>query len=236
MRARRVRPRRVPPPLHHRRVRTGRHSQGHVPANIIFDARKWANWEPDRYPQSANKRRRPAWTTCSPETNLRSGRSGKTGRCAAPLRLVRGGSDSGATAGRAHACASIGYALSQASAGSRVLVGRGSYRESANQAGGANVITPALSGLILASDPAIGASAANTMVDATGELHGIVDRERASGAPRTSASSVRPEPPKPVRARSCDIMRVQQRSCDLGRLSQAVALVHYDGSRWTRSI
>jgi nitrous oxidase accessory protein NosD len=78
------------------------------------------------------------------------------------LHVSATGSDTGHC--RAHACASIGYALTQASAGDRVLVGPGTYR-------GANLIGSRLSGLTLAGDRAV--------IDATGELNGIVDQ--ASG-------------------------------------------------------
>jgi parallel beta-helix repeat protein len=86
------------------------------------------------------------------------------------------GSDSGNCQRLAHACATIGYALSQASDGSRVLVGPGTYPESANPGGGANVITPGLSGLTLESNRAQGGSAGNTVIDATGQANGILDQ------------------------------------------------------------
>ena len=92
------------------------------------------------------------------------------------LYVAASGTDSGNCRTQARACATIGYALSQASAGSRVLVGPGTYLESANPGGGANVITSGLSGLTLAADWSQGASAANTVIDATGELNGIVDQ------------------------------------------------------------
>lgn len=50
----------------------------------------------------------------------------------------------------------VGYALSQASRGASVLVGPGTYPESANPGGGANVITPGLSGVTLTSNRAWG--------------------------------------------------------------------------------
>jgi hypothetical protein len=86
------------------------------------------------------------------------------------------GSDSGNCQKPTRACASIGYGLSQASPGSRVLVGPGKYLESANPGGGANVITPGLSGVTLTSNRAWGASAANTVIDAAGEPNGILDQ------------------------------------------------------------
>ena len=92
------------------------------------------------------------------------------------LYVAASGTDSGNCRAHARACATIGYALSQASAGSRVLVGPGTYLESANPGGGANVITSGLSGLTLAADRSQGASAADTVIDATGELNGIVDQ------------------------------------------------------------
>jgi parallel beta-helix repeat protein len=94
----------------------------------------------------------------------------------ATLYVSVGGTDSGNCQAPARACASIGYALSQASAGSRVLVGPGTYPESANPAGGASVINSGLSDLKLAANRAQGASAANTVIDATGEPTGIVDQ------------------------------------------------------------
>src|SRR3954471_3484698 len=81
-----------------------------------------------------------------------------------PLYVSANGSDAGNC--RAHACASIGYALGQASPGARVLVGSGTYRESA---GGANLIPARLAGLTLA------ARGAEAVIDATGEPNGIVD-------------------------------------------------------------
>ncbi len=86
------------------------------------------------------------------------------------------GTDSGNCQAQAQACATIGYALSQASAGSRVLVGPGTYRESANPGGAATVIPPGLSGLTLAAGWSQGSSPANTVINATGELNGIVDQ------------------------------------------------------------
>jgi hypothetical protein len=86
------------------------------------------------------------------------------------------GSDSGNCQTPARACASIGYALSQASPGSRVLVGPGTYVESANPGGGANFIAPGLSGVTLTSNRAWGASAANTVIDAAGQSNGILDQ------------------------------------------------------------
>ena len=55
-----------------------------------------------------------------------------------------------------------------------MLVGPGTYLESANPGSGGNVITSGLSGLTVASNRALGASAANTVIDATGELNGIL--------------------------------------------------------------
>jgi hypothetical protein len=97
-----------------------------------------------------------------------------------PLYVSATGSDSGNCQKAARACASIGYALSQASPGSRVLVGPGTYPESANPGGGANVITPGLSGVTLTSNRAWGASAANTVIDASGQDNGILDQANKS--------------------------------------------------------
>ena len=90
------------------------------------------------------------------------------------------GRDSGNCRTPARTCASIGYALSRASAGSDVLVGPGTYLESANPQGGTNVITSGLTRLTLSSNRAMGASAANTVIDATGEPNGILDQADGS--------------------------------------------------------
>ncbi len=84
------------------------------------------------------------------------------------LYVSAGGTDSGNCRAPAHACATIGYTLSQASAGSRVTVGPGTYPESANPGGGANLIGAGLSGLTLSGHRAV--------IDATGELNGILDQ------------------------------------------------------------
>jgi parallel beta-helix repeat protein len=84
------------------------------------------------------------------------------------LYVSAGGTDAGNCRTPHHACASIGYALGQATAGSRVLVGPGTYPESANPGGGANVIGPDLSGLTLVGHRAV--------IDATAALQGIVDQ------------------------------------------------------------
>ena len=96
------------------------------------------------------------------------------------LYVSKTGSDSGNCQKLGRACASIGYALSQASPDSRVLVGPGTYLESANPGGGANVITPRLSGVTLTSNRAWGASAANTVIDAAGEPNGVLDQANKS--------------------------------------------------------
>ena len=96
------------------------------------------------------------------------------------LYVSKTGSDSGNCQKLGRACASIGYALSQASPDSRVLVGPGTYLEPANPGGGANVITPRLSGVTLTSNRAWGASAANTVIDAAGEPNGVLDQANKS--------------------------------------------------------
>jgi hypothetical protein len=78
------------------------------------------------------------------------------------------GTDSGHCRTPARACATIGYALSQASPGARVFVGPGTYAESSNPGSQANLIGPGLSGLTLAGHHAV--------IDATGQLNGIVDQ------------------------------------------------------------
>jgi hypothetical protein len=83
------------------------------------------------------------------------------------------GTDSGHCQRPNRACATIGYALSQASRGSTVLVGPGTYAESANPGGTGNVITPDLTGVTLTANRARGG---NTVIDATGEANGILDQ------------------------------------------------------------
>ena len=91
------------------------------------------------------------------------------------LYVSASGTDSGNCRGPSHACATIGYALSQASAGSTVLVGPGTYAEAANPGGGANVIPPNLAGLTLAATRGWGARG-TTVIDATGKPNGILDQ------------------------------------------------------------
>jgi parallel beta-helix repeat protein len=93
---------------------------------------------------------------------------------ASTLYVSATGTDSGNCQTAAGTCATIGYALSQASPGSQVLVGPGTYAESANPGGVPNAIISGLSGLTLASNPAMGASAANTVIDASGEPTGVL--------------------------------------------------------------
>ena len=95
-------------------------------------------------------------------------------RSSQTLYVATTGTDSGACGTLTSACATIGYALSQASARDRVLVEPGTYQESDNPNGGLNLIGPQLKGLTLAADRANGATAANTVIDATGESQGIV--------------------------------------------------------------
>jgi len=92
------------------------------------------------------------------------------------LYVSAGGTDSGNCRTPSHACATIGYALSRASAGSTVLVGPGTYVESANPGGGANVIPPNLTGLTLAATRGWGAPRGDTVIDATGKPNGILDQ------------------------------------------------------------
>jgi nitrous oxidase accessory protein NosD len=98
---------------------------------------------------------------------------------AATLFVSSAGNDSGNCQAPGHPCASIGYALSQASAHALVLVGPGTYPESASP-GATNRIGARLHGVTLASNPSMGASAANTIIDATGAPNGVL--VRANGA------------------------------------------------------
>jgi len=89
----------------------------------------------------------------------------------ATLTVSTTGTDSGTC--QTAACATLGYALSQATPGGTIVVKPGTYKESANQTGTANVVPPALTGLTIESDAASGGNAANTIIDATGTANGI---------------------------------------------------------------
>ena len=98
----------------------------------------------------------------------------------ATLHVSANGADSGNCRTLDTACATIGYALNQASAGDRVLLEPGTYLESNNPGGGPNVIAPTLTGVKLAADWAHGATAANTVIDAAGENQGILIQANAA--------------------------------------------------------
>ncbi len=85
-------------------------------------------------------------------------------------------STSGADTGNCQvsACATLGYALSQAAADDTILVEPGTYAESHNPSGTTNTVPASLIGLTIKSDSGKGGSAANTIIDATGEANGIV--------------------------------------------------------------
>lgn len=80
------------------------------------------------------------------------------------LVVATTGTDSGNC--QSSACKTLGYALTQASAGKRIVIEPGTYAESGN----ANVVPPALTGLTITS----AGSAAGTVIDATGNANGIL--------------------------------------------------------------
>ena len=92
------------------------------------------------------------------------------GQPAAILYVATTGHDSGSCTSLASACASLGYALTQAAPNDEILLEPGTYTESAN----ANVVPPSLTGLTISSDPAHGGSATNTVIDATGDSNGLL--------------------------------------------------------------
>jgi len=92
----------------------------------------------------------------------------------ATLHVAATGADSGNCRTLDTACATIGYALSRASAGDRVVLEPGTYLERDNPGGGPNVIAPRLTGVTLAADSAHGATAANTVIDAGGVNQGVL--------------------------------------------------------------
>jgi hypothetical protein len=80
------------------------------------------------------------------------------------LVVAATGSDSGNC--RFAACATLGYALTQASAHETIVIEPGTYTET----GGANVVPPSLTGLTITS----AASPARTVIDATGNANGLL--------------------------------------------------------------
>jgi parallel beta-helix repeat protein len=68
-------------------------------------------------------------------------------------------------------CHTLGYALSQALGGDTIVIDAGTYLESHNPAGTHNTVGAALSPLTIKS---ASGNASNTIIDATGELNGIV--------------------------------------------------------------
>ena len=70
------------------------------------------------------------------------------------------------------ACATLGYALSQATAGDTILVDPGTYLVSANPSGEVTV-PAALSDLTIEPNSSAGGDAANTIFDATGAIYGL---------------------------------------------------------------
>ena len=85
------------------------------------------------------------------------------------LVVATTGADRGSC--RMQACATLGYALTQAGAGDRIVIEPGTYAE----VGDANVVAPALTGLSITS----AGGARNTVIDASGNATGL--RIEASG-------------------------------------------------------
>ena len=86
------------------------------------------------------------------------------------LTVATTGADTG-TCQRA-ACATLGYALTQAAPGDTITVQPGTYKVSADPSGTANVVPPALTGLTIESVASAG-GAAKTIIDATGAPNGF---------------------------------------------------------------
>jgi hypothetical protein len=82
----------------------------------------------------------------------------------AVLTVAAKGSDTGNCQRRS--CRTLGYALTQASRNSTIVIFPGTYRESRN----ANVVTPRLKGLTIKSSR----SASRTVIDASGNANGIL--------------------------------------------------------------
>jgi parallel beta-helix repeat protein len=70
-------------------------------------------------------------------------------------------------------CLTIGHALTQATFDNTIQLDPGTYLVSANPSGTSNSVPPALHDLIIQSNP-VGGTAANTIIDATGEANGLL--------------------------------------------------------------
>jgi len=70
-------------------------------------------------------------------------------------------------------CLTLGHALSQAAAGDTIQLAPGTYLVSHNPSGTANAVPSALHDLTIESKPS-GGTAANTIIDATGEANGLL--------------------------------------------------------------
>ena len=70
-------------------------------------------------------------------------------------------------------CLTLGHALAQAAAGDTIQLAPGTYLVSDNPTGTANAVPATLHDLTIQSNPS-GGTAANTIIDATGEANGLV--------------------------------------------------------------
>jgi parallel beta-helix repeat protein len=70
-------------------------------------------------------------------------------------------------------CLTLGHALSQATFDNTIQLDPGTYLVSGNPSGTSNSVTPALHDLTIHSNP-VGGTAANTIIDATGEINGLL--------------------------------------------------------------
>jgi nitrous oxidase accessory protein NosD len=88
----------------------------------------------------------------------------------ATLTVATTGSDTGSCT--SSACATLGYALTQAAPGDTITVQPGTYKVTADPSGTSNVVPPALTGLTIESVASAG-GAAKTIIDATGAPDGF---------------------------------------------------------------
>ena len=94
------------------------------------------------------------------------------GAAAATLRVATNGHDVGTC--QETNCLTLGYALSEASAASTIILEPGTYPSAQNPTGTSDTVGPLLSGVTITSDPAMQGSASNTIIDATGAPNGLV--------------------------------------------------------------
>ena len=91
---------------------------------------------------------------------------------AVTLKVATSGHDTGNC--QAANCLTLGYALSQASAASTIVLEPGTYPSAKNPTGTSDRVPAPLNGVTITSDPATQGSASNTIIDATGAPNGLV--------------------------------------------------------------